>query len=82
LGMDMDSILGENDNGTRLRYRTNTEHGSSGSPCFDCDWNLVALHHYGDPAYHKNPEFNQGIPIRAIRQLLESRGKAGDLGET
>lgn len=79
LAVDMQSTLGENADRTRLRYRTNTEPGSSGSPCFDCEWRLVALHHYGDPAYD-HPKFNQGVPAATIRKLLETRGKAGSLG--
>lgn len=28
-----------------IQYVTHTEDGSSGSPCFDADWRLIALHH-------------------------------------
>jgi hypothetical protein len=69
---------------TRVRYRTNTEPGSSGSPCFDANWNVVALHHSGDPKYEKfgrKPEYNEGIPMAAIRQLLDERGTASLLGQ-
>jgi S1-C subfamily serine protease len=31
----------------RLQYLTDTEPGSSGSPVFDRDWNVIALHHSG-----------------------------------
>lgn len=58
---------------TRVRYATNTEGGSSGSPCFDFDWNLIALHHYGDPEWQA-PKFNQGIPIHKIRERLGRKG--------
>jgi hypothetical protein len=71
--LDTSGIIGMNGNGTRLRYRTNTEAGSSGSPCFDFKWNLIALHHYGDPAYG-HPKFNQGIPIGVIQARLSARG--------
>jgi hypothetical protein len=71
--------LGLNDNRTRVRYATNTLPGSSGSPVFDMDWRLIALHHYGDKAY-AHPAYNQGVPIEAIRKLLESRDKADALG--
>ena len=54
--------------------------GSSGSPCFDFGWGLVALHHYGDPAYGHPPAFNQGVPIGAIRGRLTARNKAAALG--
>ena len=55
--------------GLRVRYATNTEWGSSGSPCFNKDWDLIALHHYGDPAFGQ-PKYNQGIPIGLIRAHL------------
>jgi hypothetical protein len=61
--------------GLRVRYATNTEAGSSGSPCFDKDWKLVALHHYGDPAVGA-PQFNQGVPIGLIREHLSDAGRA------
>jgi len=63
----------------RVRYATNTERGSSGSPCFDWNWNLVALHHYGDPDFGR-PSYNQGIPIRAIRERVERSGRADNFG--
>jgi V8-like Glu-specific endopeptidase len=77
LAMDTDAIIDVNENKTRVRYETNTEHGSSGSPCFDANWNLVALHHSGDPNYDAmhHPEYNQGIPFQAIVKLLEDRNK-------
>jgi hypothetical protein len=55
--------------GLRIRYKTNTEPGSSGSPCFDIRWNLAALHHFGDPALGP-AQFNQGVPISSIESLL------------
>lgn len=78
LAIDTKAVLGVNANGTRVRYRTNTSPGSSGSPCFDKGWNLVALHHSGDPAGVLR--HNQGVPIGAIRRLLESRGKLNLVG--
>ncbi len=81
LAMDTEGVLNVNANATRVRYSTNTERGSSGSPCFDIKWNLVALHHYGDPAF-SHPEYNQGIPIDAIRKRLQSQGKSAALGGT
>ena len=75
LAFDTDSVIGLNSNNTRVRYKTNTERGSSGSPCFNANWELVALHHSGDPnfALDHQPEYNEGIPINAIRSLLEQR---------
>jgi Trypsin-like peptidase domain/Effector-associated domain 1 len=80
LALDTEGVIAINANGTRVRYATNTEEGSSGSPCFDKDWTLLALHHYGDPAFNHPPEYNQGIPIGAIRNRLERLGKTSLLG--
>jgi V8-like Glu-specific endopeptidase len=79
LAMDTQAVIGRNPNGTRIRYTTNTEPGSSGSPCFTMAWDLVALHHYGDPA-RQNPLFNQGVPIELIRQRIDARGFGSALG--
>ncbi|HEY6189137.1 MAG TPA: trypsin-like peptidase domain-containing protein [Pyrinomonadaceae bacterium] len=83
LAIDTSAIIGVNGNGTRVRYRTNTERGSSGAPCFNKDWGLMALHHSGDPNYSRfyKPQFNEGIPIAAIYNLLQKRGKASELGQ-
>jgi hypothetical protein len=59
---------------TRVRYTTRTSPGSSGSPCFDFSWRLVALHHGGDPKYAEfdvSPDFNEGIPLAAILRSLD-----------
>ena len=80
LAMDTEGVLMVNANETRVRYTTNTEGGSSGSPCFDMKWNLVALHHYGDPAYQHPVTYNQGIPIDAIRKRLVKQHKENALG--
>lgn len=60
-----DSVIGVNANGTRVTYETATEHGSSGSPCFTEQWELVAMHH----AEVLGQNANSGIPIwRVITQ--------------
>ena len=75
IALDTEAVLGLNGNKTRVRYTTTTEPGSSGSPCFGPDWQWVALHQSGDPKYWRGerPEFNQGIPLQAIREHLSSR---------
>jgi hypothetical protein len=85
LALDTQGVTQRNANKTRVRYTTNSEPGSSGSPCFDMDWGLVALHHYGDPAYsdpayNDQPVYNQGIPIHMIRERLQRQNQAGALG--
>ena len=82
LALEMNGVIALNANRTRVRYTVNTEGGSSGSPCFSTDWELVALHHAGDPNFDRGhkPGYNQGIPLSAILALLESRGKKAALG--
>lgn len=72
LTLDTDAIESVNPTRTRVRYRTNSEPGSSGSPCFDQNWNLVALHHSGDPNF--SPQFNEGIPMDTIASYLRKTG--------
>jgi hypothetical protein len=75
IAMAGDVVTAVNGNATRIRYKTNTEHGSSGAPCFDINWRLAALHHLGDPGYatlHRS-DYNEGIPLQAILGLLEQR---------
>lgn len=59
-----------------LHYRTPTEPGSSGSPVFNMNWEVVALHHAGSsimPQLHGKGEYeaNEGISIRAIREAIQ-----------
>ena len=67
---------------TRVRYRTNTEAGSSGSPCFNMDGNLIALHHSGDPTKIMSPKWNEGIPFTAIIDMLSQHKKLDAISVT
>jgi Trypsin-like peptidase domain len=60
----------------KLHYRAPTEPGSSGSPVFNQDWELVALHHAGSKEMRSLSgegvrEANEGIWISAIIQALK-----------
>jgi hypothetical protein len=77
LALDTDGVIELRGSGTRVRYHTNTMPGSSGSPCCDAEWNLVALHHLGDPKYvglSKKADWNQGVMIDAIFKSLQRKG--------
>lgn len=52
---------------SRLRYRVDTEPGSSGSPCFTAQMDLVALHRGSAEGVA-----NQGVPFDAIVKALPS----------
>lgn len=48
--------------GTVLHYMADTSPGSSGSPVFNDQWEVIALHHWGEP--HREIEMPDGAPIR------------------
>ncbi|MBL8300462.1 MAG: trypsin-like peptidase domain-containing protein [Rhodanobacteraceae bacterium] len=73
-----DSLLLDIDDQERLvHYRTPTDPGSSGSPVFNADWEVMALHHAGlAEAPRLNGEgtyeANEGVSMSAIRRRLRS----------
>ncbi len=66
--------------GDRVQYLTDTLPGSSGSPVFDSQWRLVALHHSGgyltEPGSKGKRLYfrNEGIHAKAILKGLTERG--------
>lgn len=64
-----------------LLYETDTDHGSSGAPVLNDDWELIALHHWGEPFLERkddqgNPirtNVNEGVRISAIYKDLEQK---------
>jgi endonuclease G len=64
-----------------LLYETDTDHGSSGAPVFNDDWDLVALHHYGEPFLELKDDqgnaipsnINEGVRVSAIYRDLEKQ---------
>jgi hypothetical protein len=77
LDWDKPAVLGVNGNGTRVLYRVNTMHGSSGSPCLNAKLELIALHHAGGKDWPAGVDYlyNQGIPIGKIWERLRQNGK-------
>ncbi|MEM7140407.1 MAG: serine protease [Actinomycetota bacterium] len=62
----------------RLHYTAPTERGSSGSPVFDADWELVAVHHMGKkdlPTVDGRGvhQANEGMTIEAIQKQMAER---------
>lgn len=58
---------------TFVQYSTDTLRGSSGSPVFDWQWRLVAIHHAGGKlvkAPGKKRYANEGVLLRAIARKL------------
>jgi len=58
-----------------LRYKTQSDYGSSGSPVFNAHWKLVALHHAAVPGSSESSARNgQGIRICRIIEDLRRKG--------
>lgn len=53
-----------------VHYRTPTDPGSSGSPVFDQEWRLVALHHASHPAKQANEGIRMDRILEAMRRDL------------
>ena len=68
------AYVGEN----RIQYLTDTLPGSSGSPVFDSQWQLVALHHSGgwilEPGTKNQVFRNEGVNINRVVQGLREAG--------
>jgi V8-like Glu-specific endopeptidase len=73
-----DNVLLDHDD-VHVHYRSATEPGSSGSPVFNNNWELIALHHGGGYALARlkgkggTYPANEGIAVPAIRSKLASR---------
>lgn len=59
-----------NSNGTRIRYDVGTSAGSSGGPCIDAAFNLIAMHQ------GRRQDSAEGIPIGPILEHLRIAGIA------
>ncbi|MFT7525174.1 MAG: hypothetical protein ACI9LY_000306 [Arenicella sp.] len=57
-----------------IRYSADTEGGSSGSPVFNDQWNLVALHHAGW-GNADGTASNEGIRIKAIVDYINAQSE-------
>ena len=78
IAFDTDSVVSIANDRSRVRYKTNTEDGSSGSPCFTQRLDAVALHHGKFPG--EGPTINVGMPLDSIRQLMVQRGSEQEIG--
>jgi hypothetical protein len=75
-----DNLLLDHDGKRLIHYRTPTEGGSSGSPVFNQQWDLIGLHHAGSLEMERlrgqegRYAANEGI---WIRRIVEQAGAAG-----
>jgi V8-like Glu-specific endopeptidase len=80
-----DSLLLDIDGAERLvHYRTPTDPGSSGSPVFNTDWEVIGLHHGGSRVTPRlkgtgNYEANEAISLLAIRRKISDAFSSGTI---
>ena len=60
--------------GTRVRYQTNTEGGSSGSPVFNKEWRIIALHQAAGPTATPGPPRPSKRPVQSGHPNRRDRG--------
>jgi len=53
-----------------VSYSANTLPGSSGSPCFNTEWELIAIHHTGDTTGNQGSRFSAILAQPAIKATL------------
>jgi len=68
-------LLDIDDEECLVHYRTPTDPGSSGSPVFNKQWDVIAVHHSGSsktPRLHGEGHYeaNEGIALLAVRRRL------------
>lgn len=66
--------------GDFIYYVTDTEPGSSGSPVFNTDWQVAALHHRTIPDKDNDQRFlaNRGVRVSSIVAEVSSQSLAGN----
>jgi V8-like Glu-specific endopeptidase len=79
-------VAATNAQSTRVQYVADTMNGSSGSPVFNQNWEVVALHHSGKPYPPDSPRdalkkvwdrhfrVNEGIPMQVILEDFHENG--------
>lgn len=69
---------------SKVRYTTDTEPGSSGSPVFDNTWRVICLHHAGGDQDPQTGNWlnNEGINIANIRADLISHFQGSSAGNS
>jgi V8-like Glu-specific endopeptidase len=80
VGLDTEAVLAVNASESRIKHKVNTANGSSGAPCFNLNWDLVAIHQAGIPSTKTNPGYNVAIPISKIIAYLKENGLVEPLG--
>jgi endonuclease G len=63
-----------------LHYVADTEVGSSGSPVFNNEWRMIALHHWGEPVLQREDENGRRVPME-VNEGIRVSAIVGELRE-
>lgn len=63
----------------RWLHDANTDKGSSGAPCFDNNWRVVALHQAGPTAISAANQNNRAVPIYPWAQEIDDLAEEADV---
>jgi hypothetical protein len=87
-GMDKGTFSDNDGSQTRIWYTTEAAAGSSGSPCFDKEADIIGFHNAGRPIGYQGPtkDCNQGVRmdqvIAALPADVVTRSRNGKLDES
>ncbi|MFZ6028995.1 MAG: effector-associated domain EAD1-containing protein [Chloroflexota bacterium] len=77
VGIESEAVLAIHPSEKRIKHRVNTARGSSGAPCFNFNWDLVAIHQAGSAPSGTAAGYNLAIPVAKIIPSLEKKGFIG-----
>jgi V8-like Glu-specific endopeptidase len=80
VSIDTEVVLENNQSGSRIKHKVNTTNGSSGAPCFNLNWDLVAIHQAGVSPTSFQKGYNIAIPIPKIISSIQEKGLSDSLG--
>jgi Cdc6-like AAA superfamily ATPase/tetratricopeptide (TPR) repeat protein len=77
LRLEIGTIIAADEDGTSIYYDAETGPGSSGAPCFNIGWELIAIHHSlrAESSQAGAPHRSVGTQVAALLPLLAKRGR-------
>jgi len=76
---DMKRALGIGEKPVRWLHDANTDKGSSGAPCFDNTWRLVAIHQAGSDSVQTLNQSNRAVPVYGWAKDVDTLAQQRDV---